>query len=110
MAYNGMMKIYRENTGTFAMAVAHLLDVGFRNVSGITDEQIENLEGNGLMTQQFVQDLVRVSREIAKECGNNVVEIVQFCAAENIFDTEYYSGRFENDEWDTIDDEEDLEW
>lgn len=104
MAYNGMMKIYRENTGTFAMAVAHLLDIGFRNASKITDEQIENLEENGLMTKKFVQDLVRVSREIAKECGNDVVEIIQFCAAEKIFDTEWYTGRFEDD------DEESLEW
>lgn len=98
MAYENMNKIYRENTEVFAMAVANLLDIGFRTINEVTDEDIETLEGNGLMTKEFVQTLMRVSREIAKECGNNVIEIIQFCQVENIFDTKWYTGLDDDEE------------
>ena len=38
--------------------VSYIMDKGMSNVKEITDEQIEKLEGNGLMTQDFVQSLV----------------------------------------------------
>lgn len=88
--YNNMKKIYYRNPQMFIMATAHLLDIGFRKANEITDEDINELEGNGLMTQDFVQDLVRMTRDIAAECGNDVVEIIMFCMAEDIFDIHYY--------------------
>ena len=39
--------------------ISYIMDKGMSNVKEITDEQIEKLEGNGLMTQDFVQSLVR---------------------------------------------------
>lgn len=48
--------------------VSYIMDKGMSNVKEITDEQIEKLEGNGLMTQDFVQSLVRCARRICNEC------------------------------------------
>ena len=89
--YANMTKIY-ENTNTvmYNMAVAYLLDKGFTFVSQITDEEIESLEGNGLMTKNFVQGIVRTAKEIEEECGDNVVELIQFCQKKRVFDTKYY--------------------
>lgn len=58
----------RTRWDVFAMAVAHLLDIGFRTAREISDEDIERVEGNGLMTQEFAQYLVRTSRDIAVAC------------------------------------------
>ena len=44
--------------------VSYIMDKGMSNVKEITDEQIEKLEGNGLMTQDFVQSLVRCAKRI----------------------------------------------
>ena len=40
------------------------MDKGIENTREITDEQIEKMEDNGLMTQRFVQSLVRCARRI----------------------------------------------
>ena len=94
--YTNMYNIYKENIPVFPMAVAHLLDVGYRTMEKVTDEEIAKVEGNGLMTAEFAQEVVRVARDIAKESGS-VVEIIQFCAAENIFDTEWYTDSGEDE-------------
>lgn len=100
MSYNKVYEVYRKNPSTFPMAVAYLTDKGYEFTKQITDEDIAKLEGNGLMTKKFVQELVRTAREITEATDNNAVEIIQFCAAEEIFDTEYYTGKFKDDEED----------
>lgn len=55
---------------------AYIMDKGMSNVKEITDEQIEKLEGNGLMTQDFVQSLVRCARRICIEC--EWAELIEF--------------------------------
>ena len=88
--YKDLKKIYDNNRlDVFVMATAHLLDIGYRNAVSITDEDINELKENGLMTKEFVQDLVRLTREIAKNV-DSCTEIVQFCMVEKIFDTKYY--------------------
>ena len=47
--------------------VSYIMDKGMSNVKEITDEQIEKLEGNGLMTQDFIQSLVRCARRICND-------------------------------------------
>lgn len=82
-----LKKIYDRNPiALFAMAVSHLLDIGFRTAKDITDEEIEELEGNGLMTKAFVQDLVSLSREIAQNCEHNTT-LIQFCEKYEVFDS-----------------------
>lgn len=90
--FKKMYEVYKKNPSIFPMATAYLVDKGFTFVGKITDDEINSLEGNGLMTQDFVQDLVRTARDIVEASDGNAVDIVQFCAAENIFDTEYYKG------------------
>ena len=70
----------------FAMAVTHLLDIGFRAASKITDDDISTLKGNALMTVNFIQDLVRLSRDIAIACGDDLVTLIQFCQYKDIFE------------------------
>lgn len=56
--------------------ISYIMDKGMENVKQITDKQIENLEGNGLMTQDFVQSLVRCARRICNEC--EIIELIEF--------------------------------
>jgi len=48
--------------------LSYLFDKGISNVRQVTDKEIGNLEGNGLMTQDFVQSLVKTARAIAIQC------------------------------------------
>ena len=88
--YANMKKIYNKDQAMFVMAVAYVLDKGISRIAKLTDEDIEQFEDNGLMTTEYFQDLARMARKIAIECENNVVEIIQFCAAEEIFDVDLY--------------------
>lgn len=56
--------------------ISYIMDEGMGNVKEITDDQIEELEGNGLMTQDFVQSLVRCARRICNEC--ELIELIEF--------------------------------
>lgn len=92
--YKNLKAIYsKTRLDMFSMAVAHLLDIGFRSAEKITDNEIAQMEGNGLMTQGFVQDLVRLSREIARACDGNPVELIQFCMAEEVFEIKWYANK-----------------
>ena len=93
--YGNMKKIYRRDEAMFVMAVAYVLDNGVCRIAKLTNEEIEQFEGNGLMTAEYVQLLARMGREIAIECRTNPIEIIQFCAAEKVFDTKYYVDRKE---------------
>lgn len=57
---------------------SYIMDKGISNVKGITDKQIAKLEGNGLMTANFVQSLVRCARRICNECEwNEMIEFIR---------------------------------
>ena len=101
MAYEGMKKLYLNNqyNGLFHMAVSYIMDKGFTFVSEIEDKDVESIEGNGLMTKEYVQDLVNLAREIVKECNNNLVEIIQFCMAEELFEYKMYAGIDDENDW-----------
>lgn len=49
------------------MVVSYILDKGWSYTSSITEEEVLTLEGNGLMTTEFIQALVRTSAKICKE-------------------------------------------
>ena len=103
MIHKKLYDLYLKNqyNGLFAMAVSHLLCIGFNDAQEITDEQIETINGNGLMTKEFCQDLVKLTRDIALVCENNPVSLIQFCMVEEIFDTQFYkceNGLEEEDE------------
>ena len=58
------------------VVISYIMDEGIENVKEITDEQIEKLEGSGLMTQNVVQSLVRCARRICIEC--EWIELIEF--------------------------------
>ena len=58
------------------VVISYIMDKGIENVKEITDEQISKLKGNGLMTQDFVQSLVRCARRICNEC--EWIELIEF--------------------------------
>ena len=61
--------INKEFDGRLAgVVITYLFDKGIENVAEITDEQISEIPGNGLMTASFSQALVKTAREIAKTC------------------------------------------
>ena len=87
--YKDLKKIYDENhVVLFNMAFTHLMDIGWRNAINITDKEMDELEGNGMMTKEFVQDLMRLTRELAKTA--RPVELIQFAQVEKLYDTRGY--------------------
>ena len=100
--YNNLKKIYDENRlDVFAMSVAHLLDIGFKNARGITNEQIETIKEAKWATKEFLQELVRVARDIAVACDSNT-ELIMFCEANQVFDCTGYSGKRHPISWDRM--------
>lgn len=63
--------INEEFDSRMGLAVIQYLceQVGIDKAKRITDEQIEHINGNGFMTQDFCQSMVRCARRIARECG-----------------------------------------
>ena len=51
------------------VVLSYLFNVGIDNVKQITDKTIDEMEGNGLMDQTFVQAIVRTARNIAEQCS-----------------------------------------
>ena len=101
--YKDLKAIYdRERLEMFASAITYLLDVGFRNVTQITDEQISKIKDAGWATADFQQAIVRIAREIAVACGNDVVEIIMFCMVHNIFDVTNYGDNPHRIPWDRM--------
>lgn len=61
------------------MVMTYLLgQLGMDAAARISDEDIEALDGNALMTRDFIQALVRTARRIAKECDftNDVIPYI----------------------------------
>lgn len=80
---NKVAKIIREefDTRVSMMVVQYVLDKGTENLKEITEEEILKLEGNGLMTANFVQALVRTGVRISKEC-NMIDDFLPFIVTE----------------------------
>ena len=90
--YKELKRIYDNNRlDVFVMAVGNLLDKGYDTVIKITDEDISKLQmpEHSIMTTGFAQALTKLTRDIAKNC-DSVVEIIQFCAKEKVFDIKNY--------------------
>lgn len=99
--YKDLKVIYNETRlDVFCMAVCYLLDIGYSNAREITDEDIEAMEGNGLMTKGFCQMLAQIARDIAKQ--TEIPEIIQFCSAEDVFDTQFYANKLSRDRLETL--------
>ena len=56
--------------------ISYIMDNGIEFIKQITDGDIEKIKGNGLMTDNFLQSLVRCARRICNEC--EWIEMIEF--------------------------------
>ena len=73
----------------YVMILSYILEKGQAVIEKITDEEIEELEGNGLMTQSFVQRLVRTAREVVRNCDqSDIVRLFKsdWCCTGEVYD------------------------
>ena len=73
----------------YVMIISYILDKGQAVISKITDEQIESLEGNAMMTKDFIQNLVRAAREVVLNCDqNDIVRLIkaEWCCSGEVYD------------------------
>ena len=61
--------------------ITYLMEKGTDNLREITEEEILKLKGNSIMTDEFVQSLVRCAVRISKEC-NEIHDILPFIVNE----------------------------
>lgn len=80
----------REAKGVpYVMIISYILDKGQSMIAEITDEEISSLEGNGLMTADFMKGLVRAARAVVRECDqNDIVRLIkaEWCCAGEVYD------------------------
>lgn len=57
--------------------VTYILDNGWEDLKEVTEEDILKVEGNGLMTKEFCQALVRAAVRVCEEC-NQIDEFLPF--------------------------------
>lgn len=61
--------IRKEFDSRMEMAVVtYILDKGWENIKEITEEEILEVKGNAMMTDEFCQALIRTAVRICKEC------------------------------------------
>lgn len=71
----------REAKGIpYVMIISYIIDKGQDVIAEITDEDIDNIEGNAMMTADFCKGIVRAARAVVKECDQN--DIVRLIKAE----------------------------
>lgn len=73
----------------YVMILSYILDKGESTIREITDNQIEELEGNGMMTKNFVQGLVRTAREVCRQCDqSDIVRLfkAEWCCGGEVYD------------------------
>lgn len=92
-AYDELNKIAKGcNTGHLVLALSYFFDIGYDNASKITDDDIANAKGNGIMTQEFVRWLMKTARQVAA-VTESAIDVVMFCMAEDIFDIRGFAGK-----------------
>lgn len=73
----------------YVMVISYILEKGQDIIQDITDEQIDALEGNGLMTKEFVQTLIKTAREVVRNCDqNDIVRLIksEWCCSGEVYD------------------------
>lgn len=63
---NKMKEILSRSGSAEMMIIYYMLDKGIENLKSITEDDIKTVRGNGLMTEEFCQSIVRTAVRIAK--------------------------------------------
>lgn len=65
------------------MVFSYIMDNGIEFTKQLTEEDISTLDGNGVVTADFIQSLVRCAKRICGECEwNEIIEYIRlylFC-------------------------------
>ena len=69
----------------FGLAIAVLLDEGIKTISNLTDNEIENLEGGSLISDNLWQTIIKVARSIAIVIKEDPTVLVSYCQDNNFF-------------------------
>ena len=94
MSYEKINEVKRgQRMGVFAMSVTYLLDKGYDFCKRLTDKDISEAEGNGFMTREFCQCIIRTARDIAN-AEDSPIEIIQFCSLDDTFELTRYNERW----------------
>lgn len=92
--YKKLEKLYcKYHPAQFNMAIAQLLDIGFRDAAEITDKEINEAKGNAMMTDEFWRDTLMLMRNLATSCSP--VELMQFIETEEPFEVRYFAEKVE---------------
>ena len=80
---NKMKEILSRSGSAEMMIIYYMLDKGIENLKSITEDDIKTVKGNGLMTEEFCQSIVRTAVRIANECDTH--EILKYIRCEAWF-------------------------
>ena len=58
---NKMKEILSRSGSAEMMIIYYMLDKGIENLKSITEDDIKTVRGNGLMTEEFCQSIVRTA-------------------------------------------------
>ena len=71
----------------FGLAIGVLLDEGVKSISELTDEQIEELNGNSFISTELWQTIVKVARSIATTIKSDPSLIISYCQDNHFFNS-----------------------
>ena len=80
---NKIKEILINSGSAEMMIIYYILDKGIENLKTITEDDIKTVNGNGLMTEEFCQSIVRTAVRIANECDTH--EILKYIRCEAWF-------------------------
>lgn len=93
----------------YVMIISYILEKGQECISQIEDADIDALEGNGLMTADFVKGLVRTAREVVRNCDqSDIVRLIksEWCCSGEVYDPDLDQYVTDIEDWD----DEDNDW
>lgn len=73
----------------YVVVISYILEKGQETITQITDEMIDNMDGNALMTADFCKSLVRAAREVVRNCDqSDIVRLIksEWCCAGEVYD------------------------
>jgi len=73
----------------YVMIISYILEKGQDQITQITDEQIEAVEGNALMTADFCRALIRAARAVVRECDQtDIIRLIkaEWCCSGEVYD------------------------
>lgn len=82
---NKMKEILSRSGSAEMMIIYYMLDKGIENLRSISEDDIKTVKGNGLMTEEFCQSIVRTAVKIANECDTH--EILKYIRCEAFFNS-----------------------